>query len=202
MGQPGYLEIFPRAGTKQPRLLQKLEQMLGDKLRAAERLVQGPVFEAFIQAFTTYKPLLSAIKREYDSVLDDSLKSAHENVVMRAELAVAEQRKNRAVEEARAEAAASAASLRAELHARLMEAEERSRKAEAREAKLESEVKRLQSSLAKLQEDLEGAKRANQSLTAQMVAESSWAAKPLAGQIAAVVVGKKSEPEQKGDKAQ
>lgn len=66
---PGFLEVFPRAGSKQPKLLQKLELMLAEKLQAAERLVspnaagqryaQGAahlrldahrqVFEAFIQ---------------------------------------------------------------------------------------------------------------------------------------------------------
>merc|ERR1719284_1937139 len=91
------------------------------------------VFEAFIQAFTTYRPLLRRIKDEYEQVLDDGLRASHENIVMRAELAVSEQRKHRAVEEARAEAAASAAALRAELHARLMEAEERAKNAESRE---------------------------------------------------------------------
>lgn len=84
------------------------------------------------QAFTTYKPLLHKIKLEYDAALDEALKSSHENIIMRAELAVAEQRRARAVEEARAETAANAAVLRAELHSRLLEAEERSRKAEAK----------------------------------------------------------------------
>lgn len=146
--------MYPRTGDKRPILLSKLEAMLTEKVRAAERMVMSThpagdkrgtgaqrslgaanlrldahrqVFEAFIQAFTTYRPLLRRIKDEYEEVLDDAIRSSHENIVMRAELAVAEQRKHRAVEEARAEAAANAASLRAELHARLMEAEERAK---------------------------------------------------------------------------
>lgn len=51
--QPGYLEVFPRAGSKQPKLLQKLELMLAEKLRAAENLVSpGMAGQRYVQGAT------------------------------------------------------------------------------------------------------------------------------------------------------
>ena len=201
------LQVYPRAGSKQPRLLTNLEQMLSEKLRANERMVSGPshgkgsksaanlrldahrqVFEAFVQAFATYKPLLSRIKNEYDAILDDSLRSAHENVVMRAELAIAEQRKNRAVEEARAETAARATALRAELQAHLMDAEERTRAAEKKQKSLEGEVHRLEDRLKEAEKELKELREANQRLNNQILSESTWGEKSLAGTISSMTV--------------
>jgi len=198
METPGFLEVYPRSGDKRPVLYSKLEAMLTEKIRTAERLVApGPgqrqaaslksmgaanlrldahrqVFEAFIQAFATYRPLLRRIKDEYETVLDDGLRASHENVIMRAELAVAEQRKHRAVEEARAEAAASAASLRAELHARLIEAEERARRAEAREARLEAEGREMRTALGAAREELGTVRGQMEELRRLMAEESSF----------------------------
>jgi hypothetical protein len=50
------------------------------------------VFDAFLHSFTTYRSLLMRIKSEYDAALDDALASVYDNVHMRAELAIAEER--------------------------------------------------------------------------------------------------------------
>lgn len=93
------VQVYPRSGDKRPILMAKLEAMLMEKIRVAERMVSPAylaqekrgtnramgaanlrldahrqVFEAFIQAFTTYRPLLRRIKDEYEQVLDDGLR--------------------------------------------------------------------------------------------------------------------------------
>ena len=51
------------------------------------------VFEAFIHSFTTYRPLLLGIKEAYEEALQDALASQAENIHMKAQLAVLQQRK-------------------------------------------------------------------------------------------------------------
>lgn len=85
----------------------RLEALLEEKLSAVGRVgaaSQGfaatqmrveahrQVFDAFLHSFTTYRSLLLRIKHEYDVALDDALASVYDNVHMRAELAVAEER--------------------------------------------------------------------------------------------------------------
>lgn len=53
------------------------------------------VFEAFIHSFTTYRPLLLGIKGAYEEALQDALASQAENIHMKAQLAVLQQRKVR-----------------------------------------------------------------------------------------------------------
>lgn len=95
-----------------PRALQRLEAILADKLFNAGRTArllgpEGPgystcllecqayrqAFDAFIQSFTTYRPLLMKIKKEYDVAFEDALKAAHENIHMRADLVEAQRQR-------------------------------------------------------------------------------------------------------------
>ncbi|KAK9808839.1 hypothetical protein WJX72_004735 [[Myrmecia] bisecta] len=144
----------------QPCLLQNLEAFLQEKLRLTERLTQsyGPnaaqshgvanmtldahrqTFEAFIHSFTTYRGLLLRIKAAYDAALEDALASSHDNVYMRAELAVQEQRQARAVEAARSEATTSAAHQRSALCWYLQDTQERAQAAETAADAAEKEV--------------------------------------------------------------
>lgn len=50
------------------------------------------MFDAFLHSFTTYRSLLLRIKQEYDVALDDALASLYDNVHMKAELAVVDER--------------------------------------------------------------------------------------------------------------
>ena len=146
------------------------------------------VFEMFIQAFTTYRPILRRIKDSYDEVLDDGLRASHENIVMRAELAVAEQRKFRAVESARADAAANATAMLAELFSRLVEAQDRAEKAGKHEERLEKNVKELQGTVTDLRAQLAEVRRQNDELRALMQTESTFA-KSTSSTMASVKVG-------------
>ena len=56
------------------------------------------VFEALVSTMTTYKPILSKIKVEYDAALEDALRSSYDNIHMRASLAVSEAHLQRAVD--------------------------------------------------------------------------------------------------------
>ena len=96
----GYYEVYPRGGGRKPALLVQLESLLAEQLRLSEKLasVKGgihgadyrdesgalaleahrAVFDAFINAFTTYRPLLTKVKEHYDRALDRALRSEHE----------------------------------------------------------------------------------------------------------------------------
>ena len=133
-------------------MLVQLESLLSEQLRLSEKLasVKGgihgsdyrdesgalaleahrAVFDAFINAFTTYRPLLTKVKEHYDRSLDRALRSEHENVQMRSELKAMELRKGREVETARAEAIATAATFRGDVQQRLAKQTARAEEAE------------------------------------------------------------------------
>ena len=156
----GYYEVYPRGGGRKPALLVQLESLLAEQLRLSEKLasVKGgihgadyrdesgalaleahrAVFDAFINAFTTYRPLLTKVKEHYDRALDRALRSEHENVQMRSELKAMELRKGREVETARAEAIATAATFRGDVQQRLAKQTARAEEAAARAAFIRS----------------------------------------------------------------
>ena len=114
----GFLEVFPRGNDRKPALLGQLESLLAEKLRLTEKLTESSgadaeatdalrleayrqTFEAFINAFSTYRPLLTKVKEHYDRALDRASIRA-ENAALRAEVAASERRRAREVESARA----------------------------------------------------------------------------------------------------
>ena len=128
-GTDGFLEVFPRGNDRKPALLGQLESLLAEKLRLTEKLTESSgadaeatdalqleayrqTFEAFINAFSTYRPLLTRVKEHYDRALDRALRSERENATLRAELAASERRRAREVESMRAATNAKAANLR------------------------------------------------------------------------------------------
>uniref|UniRef100_A0A061S9K7 Flagellar associated protein n=2 Tax=Tetraselmis sp. GSL018 TaxID=582737 RepID=A0A061S9K7_9CHLO len=182
--------------SRQPRLLQRLEYLLQEKLRLADSIAspyddpggaaqQGmssmrldayrQAFEAFIHSFTTYRPLLLRIKAQYDAALEDALQSSQEHVHMKAELAVVEQRRIRTVEEARTSAAQQVSEARKELEHRLLAMEERAAAAEARVRAAESEARaaRAEEEIA-LGEKNDYKEMVNQ-LRREMIDSSTWA---------------------------
>ena len=169
---PGYFETFPRgavSGESKPTLLRDLERMLRDKLRLARRAAgvddergddkrslsaaddparsrrsaaYRQTFDAFVDAFTTYKPLLSEIKRRYDRALDGALRSERACAGLRAEVAAAERRRLAEVRDARAETMTKAANVRGDALRRAAAAEAKAAAAEARAAAAEAETAR------------------------------------------------------------
>lgn len=212
----GFLEVFPRSGpgeTRKPRLLTRLETLLQERLRVSEKLASPAnrsggdqyagghrgaanmrldahrhVLEAFIQSFTTYRPLLMKVKGEYDRALDAALRSEHENIHMRAELAALEQRAARKVEEARAEAGAAAAEQRAELYARLVEAQERAAALEARAVEAESRALAAESRAEELSVESAQYRDRCEEMKQALLQESSWMEKPIAATVSEVTM--------------
>jgi len=215
--ETGFYEVFPRSGggeTRKPRLLTRLETLLQERLRVSEKLASPAnrsggdqytggnrgaanmrldahrhVLEAFIQSFTTYRPLLMKVKGEYDRALDAALRSEHENIHMRAELAALEQRAARKVEEARADAASAAAEQRAELHARLMEAQERAASLEARAVEAESRALRAETHIEELSVEVNDYRERCEEMKRTMLEESTWAEKAIAETVSGVTMG-------------
>mmetsp|Transcript_28686 Transcript_28686/g.80761 ORF Transcript_28686/g.80761 Transcript_28686/m.80761 type:complete len:303 (+) Transcript_28686:92-1000(+) len=204
-----YLEVFPRSSSRQPHLLQHLELLLQDKLHKSEKLASpyGPghrdpavaanlrfgahrdVWEAFIQSFGTYRPLMASIKEEYDNALQQALVASAENVSMRTQLAEAEERKVKSMDQARAEVMASTSNIMLELRNRLMATEERAVGAEARAAAYEKEAKAANEAADTAKADMERARQMYDSMSARKQAEQKWLSKPGAKNIVHIEVG-------------
>ena len=146
-------------------------------------------FEAFINAFSTYRPLLTRVKDHYDRALDQALRSEHENVHLRSELATMERRRQKAVETARAETNASAASLRGEIVDRLQDAEERAAVAEKTASESKEEAETLRAQLAETTAKYEATLADNKALKQDMLNEASWGEKPVAEKILGMSLG-------------
>mmetsp|Transcript_13958 Transcript_13958/g.16846 ORF Transcript_13958/g.16846 Transcript_13958/m.16846 type:complete len:340 (-) Transcript_13958:919-1938(-) len=214
--ETGYLEVYPRIGKRKPYLLEQLELFLEEKLRQSDRLVNASksnggkgsrvppprqsainmrldahrqCLELFINAFSTYRPLLQRIKEQYDMALDVALKSEQENMQLRADLMALEQSKQRAVEEARAEAASAAASQRGELARRLHEAEQRASRAEAKAEAAIAQAGEARELAAGATAEASEYRDQNRDLKQRIFDESSWAKRPLAEQVGQIMVG-------------
>lgn len=146
-------------------------------------------FEAFINAFSTYRPLLTRVKEQYDRALDQALRSEHENVHLRSELAAMERRRQKAVESARAETNAVAASLRGELVDRLQTAEERAAACEEAATGAKEEAERLRAELAEMTAKYEATLAVNKELKQDMLNEASWGEKPSAERMLGMSLG-------------
>uniref|UniRef100_A0A7S1T9R7 Translin-associated factor X-interacting protein 1 N-terminal domain-containing protein n=1 Tax=Tetraselmis chuii TaxID=63592 RepID=A0A7S1T9R7_9CHLO len=181
--------------NRQPRLLQRLEHLLQEKLRMADTLslpynasASNPqagasnirldayrqAFEAFIHSFTTYRPLLLRIKSQYDAALDDALESAQENIHMRAELTVVEQRRLKSVEEARVNTNAELSEARRDLEQRLLEAEERAAAAEDRIRDAEAEAREARAEEERALQEYEELSERIKQLRRDIVGNSTW----------------------------
>ena len=190
-GTDGFLEVFPRGNDRKPALLGQLESLLAEKLRLTEKLTESSgadaeatdalqleayrqTFEAFINAFSTYRPLLTRVKEHYDRALDRALRSERENATLRAELAASERRRAREVESTRAATNAKAANLRGDATKRALAAEAR---AAAAEAKLEEAIAREAAAEARAAAAVEAAaasEAARVDMRRAAEAEASW----------------------------
>ena len=193
------------SGESKPTLLRDLERMLRDKLRLArsaagvddergddarsrdDRWADDPddayasldahrqTFDAFVDAFTTYKPLLSEIKRRYDRALDGALRSERACAGLRAEVAAAERRRLAEVRDARAETMTKAANVRGDALRRAAAAEAKAAAAEARAAAAEAETARWRAHAEAADLKTAEAEERSAVLRRRAEAETSWA---------------------------
>jgi len=206
--QHGYLDVYPRGSARKPPLLAQLESLLHEKLRLTSKLTESrdavrsdrdaqlldldahrAVFEAFVHAFGTYRPLLSEIKARYDAALENALKSERENASLRAELRASEERRVAEVEIARADAAANAANLRGDDAIRAAKAEARAEAAEtaALEAKARAEAAEARAVAAEERMAAMEAERAEMRRAAE--AEASWAGREESKRVLELELG-------------
>jgi len=147
------------------------------------------VFDAFINAFTTYRPLLTKVKEHYDRSLDRALRSEHENVQMRSELKAMELRKGREVETARAEAIATAATFRGDVQQRLAKQTARAEEAEKERDEARAQIERLVAELEAAKATCGEAVEQARVLKEAALKESSWAQDPAMESMMALSVG-------------
>jgi chromosome segregation ATPase len=175
-----------------------MQAILERKLASAEKVAQayGPmragwaasmlrldayrqVFEALVNSMTTYKPLLTRIKREYDSALEEALKSSYQNIQMRADLTDARAQQIKSVDSALQESETSAVTLRRNLLDQLTETEERALAAEHRAADLENSCDDARRQLRALQRKSSELLKDNNRILQQMVQKSTWHEEPV-----------------------
>eukprot|EP00949_MAST-11_sp_MAST-11-sp1_P003990 g3990.t1 len=94
------IEVWPKASQSRPPLLSQLEDFISAELAlqnnvseerhhtasAARLQVYREAFQRFMEEFRTYKPLLSQIKSEYESLLDAYARQLHLIPPLRARL--------------------------------------------------------------------------------------------------------------------
>ncbi|GIL71982.1 hypothetical protein Vretimale_589 [Volvox reticuliferus] len=180
-----------------PKLLQRLEALLEEKLSLVERLGNGnkgfaaaqlrtdafrQVFDAFLHSFTTYRSLLLRIKQEYDVALDDALASLYDNVHMKAELAVVDERMSSAVQQARTRALEDASAVRKELQDQLNMEESKALQAEARCQAAEQEIQACKATIQQLKREAAELQKTNSDLKLQLLLKSSWGSGLLTAQ--------------------
>eukprot|EP00238_Polyblepharides_amylifera_P012448 CAMPEP_0196581856 /NCGR_PEP_ID=MMETSP1081-20130531/36026_1 /TAXON_ID=36882 /ORGANISM="Pyramimonas amylifera, Strain CCMP720" /LENGTH=181 /DNA_ID=CAMNT_0041902235 /DNA_START=41 /DNA_END=583 /DNA_ORIENTATION=- len=153
-------------------------------------------FELFMNAFSTYRPLLTRIKSQYDQAIDSALKSEADNIQLRQQVVAVESSKLRAIEETRAEAAATAANQRGELARRLAEAESKVVKAEARAKAAVAEAADARTLAADALKEAAATRELNRTLKQRILDESSWGKRPLASQLNQVMVNPRTDGEQ------
>ena len=192
------------SGESKPTLLLDLERLLRDKLRLArvgagvdarddalarsttEDGGDGPdalasldayrqTFDAFADAFVTYKPLLSEIKRRYDRALDGALRAERACAGLRAEVAAAERRRLAEVRDARAETMTKAANVRGAALRRAAAAEAKAAAAEARAVAAEAEAARWRAHAEAADRKTAEAEEKGAALRRRVEAETSWA---------------------------
>ncbi|KXZ51671.1 hypothetical protein GPECTOR_11g123 [Gonium pectorale] len=215
---PGFLEVFPRVASRPPKLLQELEAILVDRLRANDKAASvGPlgsarerdpklaanlsldahrqasagsgVLAAFVAGFSTYAPLLSRIQAEFDRALNEGVRSAQENVEMRYAMAKNELERERATAEVRGQVLAEDLSFRASALARLHELRERAARAEKKKQLAEKDLREAQAEEARMRVLVEQLRATNTRLTELLAEEEQWAAKPLSSHLQGLKIG-------------
>jgi hypothetical protein len=194
----GYFDVFPRtatSGKSKPVLLEDLERLLHEKLRRGRKLrgddgggddgdevhendaldAHRQTFQAFIDAFTTYKPLLVAIKTTYDVALDKALLRERECAGLRAEIAAGERRRVAEVRDARADTLTKAANVRGDAIQRAAAAEAKAAAAETKVAEAMAETAKHKALAEAATLRAAEADQARAELKRRIDAETSWA---------------------------
>lgn len=185
--------------TRVPKMLDRLEALLEDKLKLIDRLGAGSdgfaakqlrtdayrqAFDAFINSFTTYRSLLMKVKREYDLALDDALASLYDNYNLRAQLDASEEIMDQECEQARVKALENASVMRQELQDQYNQQEKVALEAEARCEACEAEIHQRRARVVALRKEAEELSKANRALKYEMLKESAFQSDALLAKYA------------------
>ncbi|GFR42639.1 hypothetical protein Agub_g3575 [Astrephomene gubernaculifera] len=209
---PGFLEVFPRVASRPPKLLQELEAILVDRLRANDKAASvmplgsardrdpklsanlsldghRQVLAAFVSGFSTYAPLLSRIQAEFDRALNEGVRSAQENVEMRYDMARNEMARERATAEVRGQVLAEDLAFRTSALSRLQELKERAARAEKKKALAEKDLREALAEESRMRTLVEQLRATHSKLTELLSGEERWAARPLSEQVTQLTIG-------------
>lgn len=207
----GFLEVYPRVGSRSPKLLLELEGILVERLRSADKTAglslhvqhtRDPnlganlhldsyraVFASFIAGFATYGPLLSEIKFEFERALDEGVRCAQANVLLRAELARQAEQLRVQVDNVRAAGSAAALPHRQAMLGRLADMNRQEAVMRRRAAATEKELAIAKTERQRLEELVERLEATNRDLTALMEEEQRWTEKSAASDISRIILG-------------
>ncbi|KAL3139979.1 hypothetical protein ABBQ38_004266 [Trebouxia sp. C0009 RCD-2024] len=204
-----FLEVYPKNNVRRPKLLEQLQDMLAHSMCAAEmavdaNLVPGQrnpdaaacltldvyrqVFDAFIDGFAAYRPLLTQVKDSYDAALKQGLQCALENMDLRAELAAAADVQANAVSLARSHSAAEAATSKLHLQTKLVDMEMKATETEERASKLAALSAKTRASAEAAQAEVAELRKLEEQLQQALRSEADWRSKPSASYIGAALV--------------
>ncbi|GMH42705.1 hypothetical protein BSKO_10624 [Bryopsis sp. KO-2023] len=146
------------------------------------------VLNDFTESFPTYRKLLTDVKKHMDACLDayDGVRCARDNVILREQLAKAEESAEAEVETAKLETSLDAAEIRKTLHPRLSEAAVLANKAEFRKKAAIQDLKQARRELLEEREMLNEAREMREKLSALLEAESQWHENGLAEELSSV----------------
>uniref|UniRef100_A0A7R9YQV2 Translin-associated factor X-interacting protein 1 N-terminal domain-containing protein n=1 Tax=Chlamydomonas euryale TaxID=1486919 RepID=A0A7R9YQV2_9CHLO len=209
--EPGFLEVFPKVASRPPRLLQDLESSLIDRLRANDKSASTAplvtkerdpgmaanlsldahrhVFAEFIQGFTTYSSLLSAVQADFDIALNQGAACAAENVDLRARIHKEQARRDKAQSEMRSKIMAGELEYRKEAFARLQELKVRMDRAVKRAGIAERDLGTMQKDEQRMRDLVSKLTSQNAQLEALQKAEVDWAASETAPALASMPIG-------------
>ncbi|GFH07378.1 TSNAXIP1_N domain-containing protein [Haematococcus lacustris] len=163
--------------SRQPKLLQRLEALLDDKLSLIDNIGAGNKGFAAIQLRTD-----AHRQAVYDAALDDALASIYDSVHMRGELAIAEERLDTALRKARQTALEDATKSRKEIQDEIVQHTLVAEAAEQRCAAAEAEIQASRAHTARLREQEAALLKQNAEAKQAMLAASSFAENGLTQQ--------------------
>eukprot|EP01025_Chloroclados_australasicus_P011020 TRINITY_DN14779_c1_g2_i1.p3 TRINITY_DN14779_c1_g2~~TRINITY_DN14779_c1_g2_i1.p3 ORF type:complete len:174 (-),score=14.78 TRINITY_DN14779_c1_g2_i1:95-616(-) len=130
--------------------------------------------DIFIHSFKTYRKLLEQITFWYDKMLKDTHKGCVENVLIKAEIAVAQQRQRMTIQTAITEGKQRIEEAKKELNVRLLMMTQKTESVEKQLNELLRKVRETQDQVNAKKQQIQQLNFDNQKLQSQVIYNSSW----------------------------
>eukprot|EP00877_Chromochloris_zofingiensis_P008428 jgi/Chrzof1/3839/Cz13g10200.t1 len=208
------LQVFPK-GQRPPLLLQTLESELLERINAACRSAStGPqqardpliaanlmldanrqVFHTFVENFGAYTPLLRQIKAELDRAIDEGVKCACHNTVLRQQLLDSKRAERQAVKKARAHIIDGDLPVREDLHKRIAAAQYDLSKIKHKADLAQRDLSMAKQELERIRGLSKSSKATKQRLQDAVTSEHDWCSRPGMAAILQMTVGPLTQQE-------